>query len=341
MTQTKVIIDATSRVLYASFYIQGLYDVFGNKNVRFGRHHFKDLYRHESLFSFEHYFAFVIIKDNFVTRYVIDFCDPPDISQEAYQWCDVYAKINFRKGYFDDTDHKIIIIPPSFGIKVWSLPKTLFMALKNRILSFNQCPANAKVFLKDYWQQYKRLPLKDYRFKPNQMIANFVYMIGTLWKPDPYTKITNANRKSFIKYCRENEHIRFEGGLYTKNIAEHPDDFANFVIDNPYSIVDYVEKTKQSMFVFNTPAVHQCHGWKLAEFLALGKAIISTPLLNELVSQLTHQVDIHFVNSEEELKEAIHCLVSDKEYVEKLSQNAFAYFEKHMTPAKVIESILK
>ena len=341
MSQTKVIIDATSRVLYASFYIQGLKEVFGHKNVSFGRHHFKDLYRDADLFSFEHYFAFVVIKDKLVTRYIVDFCDPPDISEEAYQWCDVYAKINFRKGHFNDTANKIKVIPPSFGIKIWNLRKTIFFAIKNWLISFSECPVNAKVFVKDYWQLYKRFPLQEYRSKQNKPTKNFVFMIGTLWQPDPHTKKTNANRKAFIKLCKANEQIHFEGGLYTKNTSEHPREYADFVIDNQYSIVDYVEKTKQSMFVFNTPAVHQCHGWKLAEFLALGKAIISTPFLNEFPSPLTHQCHIHFVHSDEELKESIDYLANNEEYVDELSQNANAYFEEHMTPAKVIESILK
>ena len=59
--KSKIIIDASSRILYTSFYIKGLYDVFGKKNVTFSATHFTDLNRHTNQFSFEHYFAFKII----------------------------------------------------------------------------------------------------------------------------------------------------------------------------------------------------------------------------------------------------------------------------------------
>ena len=38
---------------------------------------------------------------------------------------------------------------------------------------------------------------------------------------------------------------------------------------------EWISKTKQSAIVFNTPAFWSCHGWKLGEYLAMGKCIIS------------------------------------------------------------------
>jgi hypothetical protein len=43
--QTRVIIDASSRIVFSSFYIQGLYDVLGKSNVSFSSRRFKDLGR--------------------------------------------------------------------------------------------------------------------------------------------------------------------------------------------------------------------------------------------------------------------------------------------------------
>lgn len=53
---SKIIIDPTSRILYASFYIEGLYQVFGKKNVTFSAKYFSDLKREKEAFAFEHYF---------------------------------------------------------------------------------------------------------------------------------------------------------------------------------------------------------------------------------------------------------------------------------------------
>jgi len=41
------------------------------------------------------------------------------------------------------------------------------------------------------------------------------------------------------------------------------------------------EKNKKSIVVFNTPAYGGYHGWKSGEYLAMVKAIISIPLIND------------------------------------------------------------
>lgn len=43
--QTKVYIDANSSIPYGSFYIEGLKDIFGNKNVSFSNKYFNDGYQ--------------------------------------------------------------------------------------------------------------------------------------------------------------------------------------------------------------------------------------------------------------------------------------------------------
>jgi glycosyltransferase involved in cell wall biosynthesis len=92
--------------------------------------------------------------------------------------------------------------------------------------------------------------------------------------------------------------------------------------------------------VINTPAVHDCLGWKLGEYFALGKAIITTPINRILPGNFmagTHYLEIKDVHTE--LKEAISWLVSHKERRMELEQNALAYFEKYLTPGKVISAI--
>ncbi|RZJ25481.1 MAG: hypothetical protein EOO48_13630, partial [Flavobacterium sp.] len=69
----KVEIDCTSRMLYASYYIEGLYEVFGRENVRFSRKPFLELQRAREEFAFEHYFAFLTTdRVGKTTRYIVD-----------------------------------------------------------------------------------------------------------------------------------------------------------------------------------------------------------------------------------------------------------------------------
>ncbi len=88
----------------------------------------------------------------------------------------------------------------------------------------------------------------------------------------------------------------------------------------------WLQKTKQSAVVFNTPAFWNCHGWKLGEYLAMGKCILSTDLSNDLPCPLEHGVNIHIVeNSELAMREALCYILSHPDYRHALEQEAAHY----------------
>jgi glycosyltransferase involved in cell wall biosynthesis len=85
--------------------------------------------------------------------------------------------------------------------------------------------------------------------------------------------------------------------------------------------------------VFNTPSFWDYHGWKLGEYLALGKCIVSTKLSNDLPYPLEHGVNIYFVeNSEESMREAVEYILTHPDYRHKLEKGAREYWETYGTP---------
>lgn len=340
-SNTRILIDSSSRILYTSFYIEGLYDFFGKENVLFSSKQFMDLKRHSDDFAFEHYFAFIIkTNDGNETKIVIDFCDATDINKNAYEWCNVYAKINLDK---NDRTHleKTISIPPGFGIKVWNKWETLYYCFSNLIKCRLSPIITYKRFFQDYYSQYKRSFLSDYQNKetPKKEVTSgkpYIYLIATLWQD---TDRTNKERKTFIESVKA-QNCNFEGGFFVSKSHPKIDEYKNLIFTKPYSSEVYIEKSKQSDFVFNSPAVHNCHGWKLAEYLAMGKAIISTPISNELPVSLEHEINIHIIRNKSELDAAISRFINDKNYSHFLSQNAHSYYEEFVKPKSVIRSIL-
>src|SRR5690606_23298566 len=149
---------------------------------------------------------------------------------------------------------------------------------------------------------------------------------------------TNRLRKEFIEGC-QSAGLNFEGGFYASEDHLYYEEFKNYIFTRRYPIHEYLIKTKKSIFVFNTPAVHECHGWKLGESLAMGKAIISTPLSNNLPEDLVHGENIHIVKDSEELKDAITLLAADKNYRNKLEAGAREYYMRHGSPRSVIEQL--
>jgi hypothetical protein len=64
----------------------------------------------------------------------------------------------------------------------------------------------------------------------------------------------------------------------------------------------------------------------------MGKAIISTPLSNDLPAPLIHGESIHIVQNQQELIDAINLLNRDSEYRNKLEYGAREYFKKYVSP---------
>lgn len=343
MNQTKVYIDPSIRILYASFYIKGLYEVFGERNVKFSTKYFKELKRKTEPYSFDQYMAFVIESKSEIKKFVIDFGDSRGVKESAYEWCDKYAKINFSETQTDKKFHaKMVSIPPSFGIRVWSLFETGYYFVSNYVKCI-QSSSNLVSFKRsfgDYGSQHLRPKIEEYTTdKIKNKDKTYVFLIASLWLDPNCIDATNLQRKIFVETCKS-LNLNFEGGFFSNSYHPHNEEFKEIIFTKRYSYKSYVEKTKKSAFVFNTPAVHFCHGWKLGEYLAMGKAIISTTLSNNLPEDLVPGENIHFISNSKELKDAILKMVSDDSYRKKLENGAKEYYSKFASPKAVIGNLI-
>ncbi|RIA10281.1 hypothetical protein OE09_2136 [Flavobacteriaceae bacterium MAR_2010_72] len=322
----KIYIDPSCDILYSSFYINGLYEIYGKANVAFSSKYFKS-FKHDN-----HFFAFVVEDRKVLRKVVIDFTDSSHIDSVALDWCDVYGKINLDCTL--PTSTKVIAIGPSFGIQIYSLLETLWYAVSNLLKSYHRIP-NKRKFLSDYKAQWRRPKFSSYQSAPAQ--DPYVFFISSLWKQEPET---NRFRAHFIRVCRLQKGIRFEGG-FAPRTRNDMRGFEDLTAAERIGISEYLKKTSQSLMVFNTPAVKSCHGWKLAEYLCLGKAIISTPLQRALPSPLTHLEQVFYsLGDQETLKQAVNELMTNTALRQQLERGARHYFNTFLSPRQVIQALL-
>ena len=327
--ESKVFIDSSCDILYASFYIHGLFSLFGKRNVNFSSKYFSE-FKHDN-----HFFAFVIINSNGIKKIVIDFTDSSKIALKPLDWCHVYGKINYDQKI--SNSNKIIPIGPSFGIRVFNFQKTFIFAISNYIKSFNRVP-NVTRFFADYKRMFTRPKLSDFESLEHVSKTNYIFFISSLWKNEP---LTNGFRANFIKSCKSIPFITFEGGFAprTKNDISG---FETLTTLSRISMDEYIENTKKSSFVFNTPAVKSCHGWKLAEFMCLGKAIISTPLSREMPEEFVDKKHVLFTDgTQTDLNEKIEFLFSNLVFRSSLEAEVKNYFANYLSPVSVIRTLNK
>lgn len=335
----KVILDSACSFKYASLYIQGFIDYLGKTNVEFQSKPFMNL-KAERRRAFDQYLACRIIDNRFYKNIIIDYRDNGTIDMNAYEWSDLYCKINYSAHEATDLD-KVFKIAPNFAIRIYSLLPTIFHASINYINCFKQINSDIKkLWWGGYLRSYQRPSISDYE-KEVETLPDYIFSVSTLWKHENCLNGTNPNRAIFFRTCKAKNTLKFEGGFYLPgNIHPQGELFKDIIINEPVSQDEYLKKTKQSAFVFNTPAVFNCHGWKLGEYMAMGKAIISTPLYYELPEPLVHGQNIHFIQSMEDINEAIDLLLNDKEYKMKLEKGASEYYNKYIKPCSAIKRII-
>lgn len=233
---------------------------------------------------------------------------------------------------------KLVSIPPGFGIRQHGVVGTLAVGMKNLIRMRFRAINGLYCQLYDTYAQTLRRPLNMYE-KSIRPLDGYIFHASTLWPHDNCMQLTNPYRATFIRTCQSLPGIQFEGGLVSTH-GDIPADYADVTTDKRYTLDEYFNKTMHSMFVFNTPAVHQCHGWKLGEYFAMGKAIISTPISNRLPFPFEDGKHLLVVHSEEELVDAVNRLSEDKELRYKLEASSRNIYEQYSSPAAVMRRVV-
>lgn len=329
--QATVVIDTNCSIVYSSFYIQGLYTLFGERNVKFGSIEGKPAQSGNLDFV-------VRRKGEKERKYTISVADSYKVNESIYDWCDVYGSVNANYAKTPSEFHeKLVALCPSFGVRLWKLPYSIAFALRG-------C-AGAKDPIKKRLgkalQMMRRLPYRDYC--PSTVSDHFVFFLATLWYNDEWNgndKGVNARRANFIRACKDLEGVCFEGGLVSQGKERSSEELFADCLSTGLPMNEWMDKTKRSVLVFNTPAFWDCHGWKLGEYLAMGKCIVSTELSNDLPVPLEHGKNIHFVeNNQEAMKEAVAYIIDHPDYREMLEEGARAYWEQYGSPVASLKRL--
>ncbi|MBW4715365.1 glycosyltransferase [Prevotella denticola] len=346
----KVYIDPRTEYRYTSFYRLGLYNLFGKNNILYSVKPFEDL----MITNANQYgCGMEVVFDNEygkITKVYFDIKDVAEIEKDKYDWCDIYSKVNIKFGDLEKYD-KLFVPGPNFAIRNRSLIGLLTFGLKNFLRGKASSFQSLKGFMRDYFYIYVRRRSMKFYERYVEVKPNYIFHASTLWYNKFAATDTNMYRGEFLKACKK-AGINIEGGLFYVNgesvLKEMPDypkykeEYKDFIYENRLSMDDYIRKTKESVVVFNTPSVCECHGWKLGEYLCMGKAIISSPLLREMPGEgLIHGKNIHIVNSPEDIYDAVVRINSDEHYRKQLEEGARKYYDQWIAPEVVIQRLLE
>ena len=256
----KVIIDPRSSYAYGSFYMYGLEVLVGKRNISYNLKPFADLT------DFDNGLKFIIIEDGVTTKYFIHTNDSYKLSENNYNWCDVYGCVNANFTHYPKAFYpKLVSLAPSFGIRIdQSILHVLFNAgiqlistwsyVLNR-KEYNQSThkeeSNKLRNIKHYFTRRikawkDRLPLSEYE-NTDTSKDNYIFFLSTLWYSDEWNKNdegVNLRRAHFIRACKKILGDKFEGGLlgdaYSSNAI-----FEDVFVTQRETFASWIEKTKK------------------------------------------------------------------------------------------------
>ena len=258
---------------------------------------------------------------------VIGADDKTEIAPELVNIADVYAKTNVSVQTRDESG--IVPLGPTFGLRY----------LNADILKI----AARDVLAGDYnkWLLVaKREPLSAYlQQRKNKGRLQNIFYLNYPWKK--HRKLT-AFRLSIIQSLQTLDRdglICFEGGFSKRRFGYH-EGLREVSADRLYGHSEYLSSLVSTKIVLNTPAVHSCLGWKMGEFLCLGRCMLSFPIPNVMPYDFKHGVHFHQIEDLGELESTLKSLMNHATYVESIQQQALAYFDMHVRPARVMERLL-
>ena len=325
----RAIIDTAGDILYKSFYILGLTELLGSENVQFSSSPFTETpytLRNDKVMNF------VVQEGVSEKRYTIACNDHHAVIPELYEWCDVYGSVNANRALAEERFRsKLVALCPSFGVRYAPVATLAGHALRCLPLQ----PTRWKKHLGKYRRLLKRKAYSQYT-PGGEVDSHYLFTCSTLWYNDEWNRNdenVNLDRATFIRACRSIEDLTLEGGLVSQGAGRSSEELFRDCLCQPYSTDQWIALTRKSVCVFNTPAFWQCHGWKLGEYMALGKAIVSTPLFNDLPEPLVSGTHYHLTDrSFDSLRDTVHHLMLHPEYRRHLEHNITDYWQRYGTP---------
>jgi len=169
-----------------------------------------------------------------------------------------------------------------------------------------------------------------------------------LWDPrdlDPIngedSERVNEQRIAIIRQLKKNLGKRFVGGL-------QPSDYARKVA--PELVIEdarlsqrrqYLSMVERSSIVVSSTGLLGSNGWKLGEYIALGKAIVSEPLKAEVPGLFSDGTHYESYTNPEDCIGKIHKLLSSPERLQALGNATSTYYKEHLSPKALMWNHLK
>jgi hypothetical protein len=294
------------------------------------------------------------LKSGQVRRIAVEVFDRPDrFDLETLRDVDVYFKQTLDRQYFAD-------VPVEFHDRIQSAGLTFStrtsgsnsLMARSALTSFR---AHAKSYglqgmssavkrmTRDLLDIASRLETGQWERTAEDPLLHDVVFQTRLWKPLSESangrRRVNGERIQVVRALREafggTDRI---GLIHTEFAAEQAPDA---LLVRKVSRQDYARQLRTSLISVNTDGLDGSPGFKIAESLAAGAAIVSQPFQFELPEPLRPDVNFLPFKTADECVRQCRRLIEDRELAERIRSENLRYYERYVRPESLVGNILE
>lgn len=189
-----------------------------------------------------------------------------------------------------------------------------------------------------------RLPLSTaFEWPPDRKVEPAVFLQTRLWPPgstmDPDLERLNTERAALVRALREAFGRRFIGGIMPSPFARtcSPDLLTNL----PTHTRRYAKVNRRGLIGVNCRGLHDSTGFKLSEYLAAAKCIVSDPIRNELPEPLIEDRNMLTFRSPDECVAQCDRLLSRPDDARAMRRANWEYYRREVEPEAHMRNCLR
>ncbi len=149
----------------------------------------------------------------------------------------------------------------------------------------------------------------------------------------------NQSRIELIRALKAELGERFWGGLqntaYARELA--PELIANL----PSVRREYITRVRKASIVISSVGLLQSNGWKLGEYVALGKCILSEPIATQLPGDFVANKNYIAYESAGNCLDIVKSLLDDEALIASIETGNCRYAQDYLAPDKLIKNVLE
>ena len=188
---------------------------------------------------------------------------------------------------------------------------------------------------------------KDFEYYPVKPKQNRILFLTRLWSPEEarsersreFRTQLNTTRINCIEACKKSYGDLFTGGLFMESYAKK--NYPSMLM--PGSLTNkagFLQTVKDHSICITTTGLHNSIGWKLAEYVAASRAIVTEPLNFGLPGNFSRGSNYFEFETPEELLTQVNLLLSNPDQIIATMNNNYYYYNNFVRPERLILNTL-